>query len=169
MERKGLGIALALDNQSHKQWFPWLQGRGHNCMRRIHALQPALATEHFVLQSLPSAVGGFTDQGAKSWPNSVSQDLPWVSVSLDCYRWHLNPIFDLWSFWLSLETWPHLSALTSYQNQRRLFPTHEIDPLSTDKIEFFDSFLCISYYYLFLDIIFCLFFFLNVAHPAPIP
>lgn len=38
------------------------------------------------------------------------------------YLWHSNPTSDVWTFWLSLETWPHLSAFTDHQNQRRPVP-----------------------------------------------
>lgn len=56
---------------------------------------------------------------------------------------------------LALKLGPIFLLLQATKNQRRPFPTHEIGLPSTNKIEFFDPFLCISNCYLFPAIILC--------------
>lgn len=108
------------------------------------------------------------NQGAKSQPSTMSHGLPSVFASPDCIcdiqTSHLT--CEPSGFTLKLGPIFLLSQTTRIKEDP--FPTHEIAPQSTDKIEIFNSFLCICYYYLFPAIVLCFDFKHGAPHTQPL-
>lgn len=98
-----------------------------------------------------------------SQPSTMSQGLPSVFASPDCICDIQTPHLTCESSGLVLKLGPIFLLSQTTKIKEDPFPTHETGPPSTDKIEIFDSFLCISYYYLFPAIVLCFVF----KHGAP--
>lgn len=95
----------------------------------------------------------------------MSQGLPSVFASPDCICDIQTSHLTCEPSGLALKLDPIFLLSQTTRIKEDPFPTHKIAPWSTDKIEIYDSFLCVRYYYLFPAIVLCFVF----KHPTPSP